>query len=102
MVEDLHIFHTVALIALLLFLGIFASKISSWIKIPTLLMIMLVGMLAGTDGLGQIPFNDFTEAAHLGTIALLFILFSGGYDTNWKAIRKVIVPGTVLCTVGVA
>ncbi|MCR5165585.1 MAG: potassium/proton antiporter [Thermoguttaceae bacterium] len=102
MVEDLHIFHPVALISVLLLLGIFASKISSWIKIPTLLMIMLVGMLAGTDGLGKIPFRDFTEAAHLGTIALLFILFSGGYDTSWKSIRKVIVPGTLLCTVGVA
>ncbi len=90
-----------SIIALLLFLGIFASKISSWIKMPTLLMIMLIGMLAGQDGIGGIEFSDYDAAVNIGTLALVFILFSGGYDTSWSSIRKVMLTGTILSTFGV-
>lgn len=98
---DLLIQYEYAIFALLLFLGIFASKISSWIRIPTLLMFLLIGVLAGSEGLGRIQFSDFSAAAKIGTLALVFILFSGGYDTSWKSVRKVLVPGTILCTFGV-
>lgn len=90
-----------AIFALLLFLGIFASKISSWIRIPTLLMILLIGILAGSEGIGHIQFNDFGAAVKIGTLALAFILFSGGYDTSWSSVRRVLAPGTSLCTLGV-
>lgn len=90
-----------AVVALLLFLGIFASKISSWIKIPTLLMILFLGMLAGSEGLGKIRFDDYDNAVKIGTLGLIFILFSGGYDTSWSSVRKVLLPGTILSTFGV-
>ncbi len=99
--NNLLIQYEYAIFALLLFLGIFASKISSLIRIPTLLMFLLIGVLAGSEGIGHIPFNDFSVAARLGTLALTFILFSGGYDTSWSSVRKVLLPGTILCTVGV-
>ncbi|MBO5436753.1 MAG: potassium/proton antiporter, partial [Thermoguttaceae bacterium] len=90
-----------AVVALLLFLGIFASKISSWVKIPTLLMILFLGMLAGSEGIGKIRFDDYDAAVKIGTLGLIFILFSGGYDTSWSSVRKVLVPGTILSTFGV-
>ncbi len=90
-----------SIFAVLLFLGIFASKISSWIRIPTLLMILIIGMLVGQDGIGIINFSDYDSAVHIGTLALVFILFSGGYDTSWDSIRKVLVTGTILSTFGV-
>ncbi len=93
--------YTYAFYALLLFLGIFASKIASWVKIPTLLMILIVGILAGSTGLECFKFDSFEDAVQLGTLGLAFILFSGGYDTSWKSMKKVLVPGTILATLGV-
>lgn len=91
-----------SIFAVLLFLGIFASKISSWIRIPTLLMILIIGMLVGQDGFKIIEFQDnYDLAVRIGTLALVFILFSGGYDTSWGSIRKVLLTGTILSTFGV-
>lgn len=89
------------IVAMFLLLGIFAGKISSLLRIPVLLMILAVGMLAGSDGLGGIYFADFTQANFIGSTALAFILFSGGYDTPWKDVRKVLLPGTLLSSLGV-
>ena len=41
-------------------------------------------------------------AQFVGMVALCIILFSGGMDTRYRAIRPVIGPGVVLATVGVA
>ncbi|MDO5553220.1 MAG: potassium/proton antiporter [Planctomycetia bacterium] len=87
-------------IGFFLFLGIVASKISSFLKVPILLIFLAIGMLAGIDGLG-IPYDNFSHANYLGAIALAFILFSGGYDTRWSDVKTVLAPGTVLATVGV-
>lgn len=88
-------------IAIFLLLGIMASKISTFLKVPTLLLFLVIGMLAGSDGIGGIPFEDYAGANYLGTIALAFILFSGGYDTRWKDIRSVLFPGALLASLGV-
>ncbi|MDO4583931.1 MAG: potassium/proton antiporter [Planctomycetia bacterium] len=87
--------------AILIFLGIFGSKVSSFLQIPILLVFLIIGMLAGSDGLGGIVFEDYAAAGNVGTIALMFILFSGGYDTSWQSIRKVLFRGTLLSTLGV-
>ncbi|MDO5582212.1 MAG: potassium/proton antiporter [Planctomycetia bacterium] len=88
-------------IALFLLIGIAASKVSSFFKIPILLVFLAVGMLAGSDGIGGIPYDSFEHANTLGTIALAFILFSGGYDTRWGDVRPVFLYGTVLSTIGI-
>ncbi|MDO4569092.1 MAG: potassium/proton antiporter [Planctomycetia bacterium] len=97
--EDIYIQY--GIIAVFLFLGIFASKISSLIKIPTLLMFLIIGMIAGSEGLGGYAYEDYSSACQIGTLALAFILFSGGYDTSWSSVKKVLVPGTILSTLGV-
>jgi len=65
--------------SILLFISIIASKTSFKLGIPTLILFLIVGMLAGSDGPGGIYFDDPETAQFLGVVALNFILFSGGF-----------------------
>jgi len=58
-------------------------------------------MLAGSEGIGGIYFDDSLLAQSLGIVALIFILFSGGLDTSIAGIRPIVVRGVLLSTVGV-
>lgn len=87
--------------SILLFISIIASKTSFKYGIPALILFLIVGMLAGSDGPGGIIFNDPKIAQFLGMVALTFILFSGGLDTKWESIRPIVRSGLVLSTLGV-
>lgn len=88
--------------AALLFAGILASKLSSRFGIPALLLFLVTGMLAGSEGLGGIPFDDSRLAMGVGSVALLLILFDGGLQTDLKHLtRDVVVRGALLATLGV-
>ncbi len=87
--------------AALILLGVLASKVSDRLGVPALLLFLAIGMLAGSEGVGGIDFEDFELAQTVGIIALAFILFSGGLDTHWSSVRPVLVPGLLLATVGV-
>ena len=82
--------------ALLLLLSVIASKISRSLGVPALLLFLLIGMLAGSDGPGGIYFDDARLAQSLGVVALALILFSGGLDTEWSTVRPVIGHGLAL------
>ncbi len=88
--------------AVLLLISVLASKASSRFGVPALLLFLVIGMLAGSEGPGGIYFNDVGAAQSLGVLALAFILFSGGLDTRWKEVRPVIGAGISLATLGVA
>jgi potassium/hydrogen antiporter len=85
----------------LLFVSIIASKTSFKVGVPTLILFLGVGMLAGSDGPGGINFTDHETAKLLGVIALTLILFSGGLDTKWESVRPILRNGFALSTVGV-
>ncbi len=87
--------------SLLLLISIVASKTSLKVGVPTLIFFLVIGMLAGSDGLGGIYFNDPESARLLGVIALALILFSGGLDTKGESIRPVFRNGISLSTIGV-
>ena len=87
--------------SVLLFVSIVASKTSFKLGIPTLILFLIVGMLAGSDGPGGIFFNDAKTAQFVGVVALNFILFSGGLDTKLESIRPVLKDGIALSTIGV-
>lgn len=87
--------------SLLLFISIIAGKTSYKFGVPTLVLFLAIGMLAGTDGIGGISFDDPQIAQLIGIISLNFILFSGGLDTDWKAIRPIMKEGFALSTLGV-
>ena len=86
----------------LLLICLFANKFSYISGIPSLLVFMSVGMLAGTDGLGGIAFEDARLTNYIGTVSLAFILFSGGLNTDWKSVAPVLFRGSILATLGVA
>src|SRR4051812_19703770 len=86
---------------LLLGVSVVFSRASSRTGVPIALLFILVGMLAGSEGLGHIPFDDYRFAFRVGTLALALILFDGGLNTPLDSIRRVIVPAGVLATVGV-
>jgi len=88
-------------VALLLVLSIFASKISDRFGIPVLLLFLVIGMIAGSEGIGGIYFDNSRIAQTVSIIALVLILFSGGLQTRWGQVRPVMVQSFSLATVGV-
>ncbi len=87
--------------SLLLFLSIIASKTSFKLGIPTLILFLFVGILAGSEGPGGIYFDDPKLSQFLGVVALTFILFSGGLETKWESIKPILWQGISLSTLGV-
>ena len=87
--------------AALLLLSVIVSGAWSRLGIPSLLLFLVIGMLAGSEGPGGIAFDDAEAAQALGVVALVFILFSGGLDTDWKMVRPVLKEGLGLSTAGV-
>lgn len=87
--------------AVLLLLSILAWKVSSRLGIPALLLFLGIGMLAGSDGPGGIYFDNVSVAQSVGVLALAFILFAGGLDTEWKIVRPALGGALALSTIGV-
>jgi cell volume regulation protein A len=87
--------------SILLLISIIAGKTIRRLGVPTLIFFLVVGMLAGSEGLGGIYFDNAALAQFIGIVALNFILFSGGLDTDWKSIRPVLWRGVALSTLGV-
>ena len=88
-------------ISLLILISIIANKFSERLGVPALLIFLIVGMFAGSEGPGGIPFNDPTIAQTVGVIALAYILFAGGFDTRWEEVHPIFWPAIALSTVGV-
>jgi len=86
---------------LLLFVSIIVGKTSYKFGVPTLLLFLAIGMLAGSDGIGGIHFDNPEIAQFVGIVSLNFILFSGGLDTNWTSVKPILKEGFVLSTLGV-
>lgn len=87
--------------SILLLASILASKTSFRLGIPVLIFFLGIGMLAGSEGIGGIYFDDSKSAQLLGIIALNLILFSGGMDTRWVTVRPIVWHGVSLSTIGV-
>lgn len=87
--------------SILLLLSILASKTTGKFGVPALIIFLTIGMLAGSDGIGGIHFDDPNLTQSLGVIALTFILFSGGLETKWENVKPVLWQGITLSTLGV-
>lgn len=87
--------------AVLVIISILIAKMFQNIGIPTMLLFIIVGMLAGSEGIGGIYFDDARLAQSVGIIALVLILFSGGLDTSWDKSKPVFRPAMTLATLGV-
>ncbi len=89
------------LFAIVIIICVFFNKISSKLGIPTLLVFILLGMFFGTDGIVKIPFNDYNFAEQICSIALIFIMFYGGFGTKWSEAKPAATKAVLLSSVGV-
>jgi cell volume regulation protein A len=80
--------------------SVFLSKTTKY-GVPSVVLFIIIGMMAGVDGFGGIDFYDIRLSKFIGTLALIFILFSGGLDTRLADIRPVLKSGIILSTLGV-
>ena len=85
----------------MLLIAVLFSKLGGKFGIPSLLLFILVGILAGSDGLGGIYFDDFKIAQSVGIVSLAFILFMGGLSVKPSQIKPVFAKGLSLSTAGV-
>ncbi|MBO3761894.1 potassium/proton antiporter [Ciceribacter sp. L1K22] len=90
---------TLVLTALILFAA-FSSLLAFRFGAPLLLLFLLVGLIAGVDGLG-IEFSSYETAYAIGSIALAIILFDSGYGTSLHSFKIAAFPAIVLSTAGV-
>ncbi len=85
----------------LLAISVIFSRATERVSVPVVLIFLVIGMLAGSEGIGGIDFDNYAFSYRLGTIALALILFDGGLNTPLTAVRQAIRPAAVLATVGV-
>lgn len=93
---------TLLLVAIVILLCVLAEKFSGKFGMPALILFMFIGMLFGSDGIFKIPFDDYRLAENICSIALLFIMFYGGFNLKWKLAKDVAVKSILLSTIGVA
>lgn len=84
-----------------LVLAVTLNKVSERFGVPALLVFLALGMLAGSDGPGGIYFDNAWLSQGLGTVALAFILFAGGLETDAQSVKRVMRPAISLATFGV-
>lgn len=87
--------------ATLVVVGTVSSLVAARFGAPILLVFLLVGMLAGEDGLGGIHFSDFWATYMVGSAALAVILFDGGLRMRVTSMRGAVAPALLLSTLGV-
>ena len=93
--------HELILIAgLLLAVGLAAAKVADRVRVPGLLLFLGLGILAGSEGIGGVDFDDAELTRTLGTIGLVLILFEGGLSAGWGEIRPVVGTAVSLATLG--
>jgi cell volume regulation protein A len=85
---------------LILFSIGFAKALDN-LGVPTLILFLAIGILAGSEGIGGIVFDSAQGAQSVGIVALVFILFAGGLETDWGDVKPVTKQAFVLATLGV-
>lgn len=91
----------ILIIALVILACLSLSKVSAKLGLPTLLVFIFLGMLFGSDGIVKIPFDNYTFAEQICSVALIFIMFYGGFGTNWKQGKSVAAKAILLSSLGV-
>jgi cell volume regulation protein A len=85
----------------LLAVSILTSRATERFSVPVALIFLLIGVLAGWEGIGGIDFENYRFAFRLGAIALVLILFDGGLNTPLAQVRQHLLPAGILATLGV-
>ena len=91
---------TLLLVAAIILLCVLLNKVSSRLGVPMLLFFIVLGMLFGSDGIIKIAFDNYSAAEHISSIAMVFIMFYGGFGTKWSAARPVAAKAVLLSSLG--
>ncbi|MFI4871077.1 MAG: potassium/proton antiporter [Phycisphaerales bacterium JB061] len=86
---------------LLMAFSVFFTRTLDRLGVPVVLLFLGLGMLGGSEALGGVSFDNHAFAYRIGTIALILILFDGGFNTSYRAIRESALPSGLLATLGV-
>src|SRR5699024_7401485 len=87
--------------SLVLLISITTSKIFYKFGVPTLLVFIGLGMLFGSDGIVGINFTDYEFAKDISSLALVIIMFYGGFGTNWSMVKSCAISSVLMSTLGV-
>jgi cell volume regulation protein A len=82
-------------------LAVLSTAYASRFGVPVIVFFVGAGMLAGTEGIGGIEFDDYALAQTVATLALVVILFDGGFNTSMKLFKLGLNPALRLSTLGV-
>ena len=93
--------NTMMICGLVLLISITASKVLYKFGVLILLVFIVLGMLFGSDGIVGIYFANYSLTNELCSIALVLIMFYGGFGTNWKVAKPSLKPALLMSTVGV-
>jgi cell volume regulation protein A len=96
---DLSAGNLILFISLLMFVSILVTKIGTKFGVPTMLLFLIIGMLAGEDGIG-IKVENLHVAEFLGHLAMTIILLSGGLETSMAETKPTIRKGISMTTLG--
>ena len=88
------------LVSLVILTCILCNRVTTKFGVPMLLAFILLGMVFGSEGLFRIPFDDFQFAETICSVALIFIMFYGGFSTSWKAARPAAGKAILLSSAG--
>lgn len=87
--------------SLILLICITSTKILYKFGVPILLIFIVLGMLFGSDGIVGIYFDNYELASDICSIALIFIMFYGGFGTNWNMAKPVALQSIAMSSLGV-
>lgn len=86
--------------SVLIILCAFSTKLLYRFGVPSLLIFLALGMLMGSDGIGGIYFDNFQLAENISTLALVIIIFYGGFGTKWSTAKPAVVKASLLSSLG--
>ena len=87
--------------SILLLLSVLFNKLGSKFGLPSLILFILVGIIAGSDGIFHIKFDDYILTQEIGIVAISYILFMGGLSFNMNNFKPIAKEGILLATIGV-
>lgn len=87
-------------VGIIIIICVLSNKLSNKLGMPVLFAFIVLGMLFGTDGIGKIHFDNYVIAEQVCSVALIFIMFYGGFGTKWSEAKPVAIKGIVLSSVG--
>ena len=87
--------------SIIIIVAMFSSKLSQKVGIPSLLLFIAIGILFGKDGLFKIQLTNYEFVKNICSIALVFIIFYGGFETRWATAKPIAKSAILMSTFGV-